>query len=570
MSPGLARRANRAGRPPCGRSPCGRPITRLFRRNEVVLADKRSMHCASCYGNDEEVLCQDLFTLQLVPQQKMNSQTPSSNLRSRNRKPASNSSPSESDDRRLDCRKTKKTNGDDSVNNENIAPTPKSCKKSPKRRAKALSPIPPPTPTRIIDVRRTPRSATESRKSVGPKKTAKSPATPRVRKREAKKVLLEDVDDDSLEAVRRRLHSSAVPDRMPCRDEEFNFVRFFVSSTLESESSRSLYISGIPGTGKTATVHQVIRHLRNAGIEFRFVEVNGMRLTEPAQVFSEIYRQLIDDGDDQVVTRISASVARRKLNHMFQTEDPERLPIVLLVDEMDLLCTRRQEILYDIFNWATMSESRLVVLAIANTLDLPERILTHRVSSRLGMSRQCFRPYSFQQIESILHDRLANSAAVENDAVEFVSRKVAAVTGDLRTALDIVRRSIEMALDTGKDVLTLKHVQSAVKELASRAPVEMIKSCSTQSKLLLRAIIAEYERTGHDEMPFAAVIGRYKELCAIDNVRPLPTSGAYDCCMRLASSRLLVAAPGKCCWTRKFRLGLPVEDVNFALFHATQ
>lgn len=50
---------------------------------------------------------------------------------------------------------------------------------------------------------------------------------------------------------------------------------------------------------------------------------------------------------------------------------------------MDLLCTRRQEILYDIFNWATMSESRLVVLAIANTLDLPERILTHRVSSRL-------------------------------------------------------------------------------------------------------------------------------------------------------------------------------------------
>jgi Cdc6-like AAA superfamily ATPase len=51
--------------------------------------------------------------------------------------------------------------------------------------------------------------------------------------------------------------------------------------------------------------------------------------------------------------------------------------------QMDLLCTRRQEILYDIFNWGTMNEARLVVLAIANTLDLPERILVQRVSSRL-------------------------------------------------------------------------------------------------------------------------------------------------------------------------------------------
>ena len=50
-----------------------------------------------------------------------------------------------------------------------------------------------------------------------------------------------------------------------------------------------MYISGVPGTGKTATVHEVIRSIEEAQDdlpEFTFVEINGMKLTEPAQAYS--------------------------------------------------------------------------------------------------------------------------------------------------------------------------------------------------------------------------------------------------------------------------------------------
>ena len=53
-----------------------------------------------------------------------------------------------------------------------------------------------------------------------------------------------------------------------------------------------MYISGVPGTGKTATVHEVIRSIQEAQEaqddlpEFTFVEINGMKLTEPAQAYS--------------------------------------------------------------------------------------------------------------------------------------------------------------------------------------------------------------------------------------------------------------------------------------------
>ena len=54
-----------------------------------------------------------------------------------------------------------------------------------------------------------------------------------------------------------------------------------------------MYISGVPGTGKTATVHQVIRTLKEEYEDgdlapFKFIEINGMKLTEPNQAYAQI------------------------------------------------------------------------------------------------------------------------------------------------------------------------------------------------------------------------------------------------------------------------------------------
>ena len=56
-----------------------------------------------------------------------------------------------------------------------------------------------------------------------------------------------------------------------------------------------MYISGVPGTGKTATVHEVAQHLKESVAcgdlpDFQFIDINGMRLTEPHQVYVSILK----------------------------------------------------------------------------------------------------------------------------------------------------------------------------------------------------------------------------------------------------------------------------------------
>ena len=57
---------------------------------------------------------------------------------------------------------------------------------------------------------------------------------------------------------------------------------------------------------------------------------------------------------------------------------------VVLVDELDLLVNKNQKVIYNLFDWPFHPHSRLIVIAIANTMDLPERLLANKVSSRLG------------------------------------------------------------------------------------------------------------------------------------------------------------------------------------------
>jgi origin recognition complex subunit 1 len=220
---------------------------------------------------------------------------------------------------------------------------------------------------------------------------------------------------------------------------------------------------------------------------------------------------------------------------------------VVLLDEIDQLVTRNQLVLYNLFDWPRRAHSKLIVIGIANTMDLPERLLP-KVHSRLGLQRVSFAAYSSAQLEQIARQRLGPYATLfDTAALQLVARKVAATTADARRALEVMRRALLLAereaearahntaaASTGPVLVTARVVDAALGALLARAKCPALRSAPRHGRLLV-ATVARLSGT----VTVSEVLERYAALCLKWQVAPLGPSQLRAVLYSLAACRLI-------------------------------
>jgi origin recognition complex subunit 1 len=122
---------------------------------------------------------------------------------------------------------------------------------------------------------------------------------------------------------------------------------------------------------------------------------------------------------------------------------------------------------------------------------------------------------------------------VESDAVQFASRKVAAVSGDARRALDICRRAVELAeiesfsnrslpgtpskrpkkdaaiavqRPTSSGRVTIATIKQAINEATASPLQQHLRGLPLSSKLLLAALLARIRRNGLQESVLGDIV----------------------------------------------------------------
>ena len=105
-----------------------------------------------------------------------------------------------------------------------------------------------------------------------------------------------------------------------------------------------------------------------------------------------------------------------------------------------------------------------------------------------------FQPYTFRQLEEIVASRMLGLKVFDEDAVQLAARKVAAVSGDARRALDICRRAVELAEAeaelAGRAVLVgMTHVATALQEMFTSPKIVAIR--------LVSLVVHLPENSGH-------------------------------------------------------------------------
>jgi origin recognition complex subunit 1 len=257
--------------------------------------------------------------------------------------------------------------------------------------------------------------------------------------------------------------------------------------------------------------------------KFQFVEVNGMRLQKPEQAYSIIWEALSGDflAPTKALSRIEDHITNRKRSSV--RSDGTRL--LILVDELDHMRTKTELVLYNLFDWPMQPDAGICVVAIANIMDFPER-LKSSVRSRIGKNRLVFRPYNVkvrsglpplllglalpwlltqrylclggpQEVETILMNRLAELPRVfKPEALQIAARKVASASGDVRSALQMCSRALEVCRGRGAKQVEIEDINKAARLIKNSPVVEAIQLGTPIERHIMAAVASVIFTTG--------------------------------------------------------------------------
>lgn len=272
-------------------------------------------------------------------------------------------------------------------------------------------------------------------------------------------------------SARQLFAHGAEPGQLIGRDMERKHLTGFLDRCFPSSTTTNgcLYVSGPPGTGKSAMITETLRqHSETEGV--RSAYVNCMSIKSSKDLYNTLLGALGESQD------LSESDAVSTLQNLFCAKKSASSTVFLVtLDEIDHILTMGLESLYRLFEWSLQKPSRLVLVGIANALDLTDRFLPRLKAKNLKPELLPFLPYKAAQIKNIITTRLKSLMPegkegfvpfIHPAAIELCSRKVSSQTGDLRKAFEICRR----ALDLIESQTRSKYEEEAREQLLQATP----------------------------------------------------------------------------------------------------
>ncbi|KAK0191479.1 P-loop containing nucleoside triphosphate hydrolase protein [Armillaria mellea] len=309
---------------------------------------------------------------------------------------------------------------------------------------------------------------------------------------------------------------------MPGREKERSVIRDFITMSDNGDQITSLYISGSPGTGKTAIVNALIQSLGSDLNGMKIITVNCMALENVEALWEWLSEELQGPCKRKQSRRIAKGKGKETVEGILSGLDSKCL---LVLDELDHIATTTQS-LFAVFSLPSRRSSALRVIGIANT----HTLTSSTASFSSSVQTLHFPPYTSAQLQLIVQARLAplyNAESAE-DAKKFLptaplvllTKKVAALTGDVRSLFEVLRGAIDAAASAGtsknsqassKVSITPTHVLAALKahsplnKMPPSVPSSTTSSCSSdiaskvkslglQARLVLLSILLYSKR----------------------------------------------------------------------------
>ena len=369
---------------------------------------------------------------------------------------------------------------------------------------------------------------------------------------------------------RNILQTTYIPDQLPHREMEIRNIVDILTPSLNKDKPSNILITGKTGTGKTAVLSYIGKELLKADPEKEncsLVYVNCEIVDNQYGILYNISNQIIKEQAQKIP--FTGWSIDRVYDTLMNYIESENKVFIIILDEIDRILQKSGE---DMFYYLTtmnemLKQSKVSIIGVTNSTKFTE-FISPKIRSRLGEEKIIFSPYNPTQLQDILKKRAEiafDEGIVDEGVIPYCAAISAQDSGDARKALDLLRISADIAERNGDLKITDAHVNSARSKIELDAVVEVIKTLTVQSKIVLMSIIKNHE-DNRTSIITGDVYTTYKEISSILNYTILKEKRVADLISELDMLGIIharVKSFGRNGRTREIELNINRDIIDF-------
>ncbi len=328
-----------------------------------------------------------------------------------------------------------------------------------------------------------------------------------------------------------------------CRDEEKKEILDFIQ--LKEKNSKTLFVSGQPGTGKTSLILEILNNdLAENKEYFLKFSINCLSINSTDDFYENVFKYLNDPCRyNYFEEKLGEKNQKNLINILKETPSQNnfqkilnilgKTPFIILLDEIDFLYKKRDDFLFfSLLTIPYLTNTGVKMILISNNADFDNEIFPKLKNRNITIKKIIFKPYTHKQLANIMTLKLESIGLLKffsNDAIKFLSTKMNK-SGDIRPIISIIKEIIlnnkTKIQNDSEFKITLNDTFEIIKKKNINLS-EILSSMTTEQKIVVTAIYYVIKSSGI-KLEEKVIFEKYKSIKNYTNTPMLNTEEFRD------------------------------------------
>ena len=359
-----------------------------------------------------------------------------------------------------------------------------------------------------------------------------------ISKTEIKNKTIDEIID--LKDITEKLGNS----KIFCRDEEKKEIIDFIK--LKENNSKTLFVSGQPGTGKTSLIIEILNNdLSNNREYFLRFSINCLSINSTEDFYDAVFKylndasiynyfnEILDEKNSKNIIKLLKGTPNQNSFQKILTILGKN-PFIILLDEIDFLYKKKKDdyLFFSLLTIPYLTNTGVKMILISNNADFDNEIFPKLKNRNITIKKIIFKPYTHKQLANIMSLKLESIGLLKyfsNDAIKFLSTKMNK-SGDIRPIISIIKEIILNNKTKMQNDSEFKINLSDMFDIIKKKNInlnEILNSMTTEKKIVVAAIYYVIKNSGI-KIEEKIIFEKYKSIKNYTNTQMLNTEEFRD------------------------------------------